>query len=1234
MKKITSFIFALLCLCSTAVWAQPADFGDPLITDASQLSSPFSDSSEGQNIGYLCDMDFGTHWHSDYHNAVAGDYHWLQIQLPEVMEGNMVLWIKRRGNNCANDHPSKAVLTGSLTSDFSVEIPIDTLVLGNAAAGLEFTTDTWTIPEPVKYIRFTPIDCQGTGAGFRKYWHAAEINLYQPGEYELYQKLMEDLLLTYDEYLWIEEEDFDEGFEIGNEPGKYSDRESALAFQNNLKRIDAILAEMVERPSNEEIKALVEETKMLYEKYRASKVEYSVPADGYYRIIANLDFYKNVETGEVDEFDTPITEKIYMKKSMYAKMDSTAAWHTLDLEDCRDVWYISRNADNTVNMYNAATEMGFKSSGYPVRMTLPENALTMKFDWAGREEVTYNGETKVRDIVYLRANEWSTNGTYMHMMSHSRGAGEGDNLTTWAATFEKGAPYDSDKGTSEWWLEPVSDEEAQALIEAYAPIKNHDVLVLNYKETLAKAEAAMAVAKDFYKEGLITRNDQFSCPMTHATDGNINNLLDGDPNTHWHTIYNVVNVSGVHFLDISFDEPIEGEMYAWIQRRGSGGSNDNPTMVSIYGSNDEASKENYVDFDNPGEMATAEDTMALRAKTIEGWELIADSLSTPWTNGVVDVYTDRFTLTTPYKYIRLVCEASQGPDYGTRGFFHMGGFQLYKPIGRPQIETMGEVGTAMQAELDFAANTADEELTIEDLNRLTAAYEAFKAILNDPTEMRNTVAKYKNYPEMLVIGDEPGFWSSDAEAVALTNAVLAANEYDKGGAYSQDKLNELTANIENAANAFMGAAKKISTDKWYRLRFPTEETYDKYGWSKGNTLNVTYDGGEYLFGALHGQYAAVAKYTDNEEYRGLIEVKENEEIREGDYMYFTELDNITNEDAALYRFIAIGDTAYIIQNKASGLYINIYGTNSTEITLSLDPTTFQVNAIGYGSMLMAGKSLAGAAKSNLHGKKANHRLVSWGSAEPSSNSGLWLETAGDVQDTPNTFYRDVQPGKIYATCHPAAVKPLDEEMALYTVAGTYTEGEDNFLALNKITETTAGVPFIGIVGTPEDFEKPEEGEEVAYNTYQFQQLGTGFAAQADSINGLVGTYAAMTAEKGTVVFLDNTAETAEDKIVEETDESGEVNYVSVSNRSVGAYKAYLKFGYTEADPAGTYDLVIQINGAPTIMDGIQNALESVAKNGTVYDMSGRQVKKNANLNDLKGLGRGIYILNGVKVMVK
>lgn len=1220
MKKITSLLFALVCLCNTAVWAQPTDFGDPLITDVSQLSSPFSDEAEGTDIGALIDFDPSTFWHSDWHGKVAGDYHWLQIELPEAMEGKMVLWIKRRTTD--NDHPSKAVITGSLTADFGMEIPIDTLELGNASSGQEFTTGTWVIPEPVRYIRFTPIDCGGS-AGFRKYWHAADINLYQPGEYELYQKLMSDFVTQYDAYLWGEDPN------IGTDPGQYTDKESFDAFLAILQQVNQIILEEIDRPSNEEIEALINQATEYWNAYQASKVEYTLPADGYYRIIANLDYYKTIDTGEVDEFGDPITQRIDgIKKSIYAKMDSLAAWHTLDLEDCRDVWYITRNEDNTVNMINAATEMGFYQMGSPVRMHIADSAKVMKIDWAGKEEVTFNGETKERDILYIRKDGDPTNGYYLHQLSHGRGTGEGDNLCVWNATYTMGAPYDSDKGTSEWFLEPVSNEEAQALIEAYAPIKNHDVLVIQYKDILSKAQAGMEVALEAYSQAYITKNEQFSSAVTEPNEGSLNNLLDADPGTFWHSAWSSGSrPMGTHFIDVTFDEPIEGTVHAWIQRRGTNGNDDNPILWNIYGSNDETSLESHADFDMEG--ATEDDW---RAQVVAGWEIIEDSVSTPWSSSAATVVTPDFNVTTPYKYMRFVCIGTTGPNgasYENRGYFHMGGFQIYKTIGTPQIEAMGEVGTTMQAEIEKGVNIADEDITIEDLNSLTAAYEAFKALLKDPTEMRNTVAQYKSYPDMLVVGEEPGTWDGDAEANALAEIITAANEYDKGGSYDQAKLDEYVAGIKAAAETFMKAAKGISTDKWYRFRFPTEETYTKYNWSNGNIIQNE----GYNIGNLWGQYVAVANFLSTGDYEGDpdIVVKENEEMREGDALYFTEMDDISNEDASLFRFIAIGDTAYIIQNKATGLYLNCKSTNNNDVSLSLNPTTFQVTPSGYGSILFAGKALDGTNKTNLHAQRADHRFVTWESAEPSSNSGLWLETAADVaDDVAASFYRSYIPGKIYASCNPTSVKTTSEEVGLYTVAGTYTEGEENFLALNKIAETKAGVPYIAIIGNPEDY---VESEEDLSETFEFQQIGDGFVAKADSINGLVGTYDGLTADKGMVVFVDNTAVTAEDKVVEETDEEGNTQYVSVSNRTVGRNSAYLKFGYAEADPAGTYDLVIKIDGTPTVV-GIQNALESVAKSGTVYDLSGRQVKKNATLNDLKGLGRGIYILNGVKVMVK
>ncbi len=1067
----------------------------------------------------------------------------------------MVLWILRRTSD--DDHPTKAILTGSLTADFLTEVPIATIELGNASSGMSYATDTWTIPEPVKFIRFTPIDCAGPNYGFRKFWHAAEINLYHPANFAVTNNMMMDLLNTYDAYLW------GESFNIGTNPGQYTDQASADAFLAILQTIDQIMKEEIERPSDVEIKAMIQQAKDYYAAYLTSLVEYTLPGDGYYRIIANLDYYTTVETGEVDENGNPVTERVYgVKKSMYSMLEGFGAWHTLDLTDCRDVWHISRNGDNTVNIINAATEMGFSQFGNPVYMSTDPAAIQfMRFEWVGNE----NGQ----DILYLKGYGQTD---VMHQLSHQRGAGTGDKLCTWSGTFNMGLPYESDKGTSEWYLEPVSNEEAQALIEAYAVVKDHDKMVMEYRNIQNQAKQDMLLANNAYKEAFITRNDQFSSSVTESSEGSLNNLLDDNAETFWHSAWSgekAGTIGGTHFLDVTLDEPIEGTVYAWIQRR-AGAENDHPISWNVYGSNDEAALQSEADF-------TSADNSTWREETIAGWTLVAEGLSTPYDVNISEVTTPEFNIPTPYKYLRFVCEESTGASYGTRGFFHMGGFQIFKTLGKTQLETMGEVGTTMIAEIEKGDAITDEAITLDDFNALKAAYEAFKALLKDPTTMRNTVAKYMTYADMLVIGTEPGFWASDAEAVALKTLITAANDYDKGGAYDQTKLDDYTSAIEAAAATFINAANKVSTDKWYRLRFPTEETYTKYGWSDGNILP---DEG-YIYGNLWGQYAAIATYTDDEEYKGLITVKETEEMREGDGLRFTELDNISNEDAALFRFVNIGDSAYIIQNKATGLYINCLEANSNDVTMSLTPTTFQANAVGYGSMLLAGKSLDGTSVTNLHAQRRDHRLVTWESAEPGSNSGLWLETADVTGDAANLFYRDYAPGVFNVVCDAIGVKAEEDgDINFYTVEGTYTEGETSFVALKKITETQPGVPYIAIVGTPEDY---VEGEEDYSEPYPFTALEGNFAPKAGVAGGLIGTYTALTAPTGSVVFVNNAAETAEDKVVDD----GNGNYVSVTNRAVAAGSGYLSFGYADADPSVGYDMLLAIDGTPTVTTEIE-----------------------------------------------
>ena len=174
MQKTPLFLLFFLCLMQYSLKVQSSQsYGNPLITKASQLSSPFSDSTEGTNIGALIDNDPNTYWHSDWHGQTTGNQHWVQIELAEPVSGLLTLYMHRR--NTSNDHPTKISVSGS--TDKKQWKNIATLTLPyQGFTGI--TTEPFAIRDAVKHIRLTVTDCYGSGASFRKFWHAAEIQLY------------------------------------------------------------------------------------------------------------------------------------------------------------------------------------------------------------------------------------------------------------------------------------------------------------------------------------------------------------------------------------------------------------------------------------------------------------------------------------------------------------------------------------------------------------------------------------------------------------------------------------------------------------------------------------------------------------------------------------------------------------------------------------------------------------------------------------------------------------------------------------------------------------------------------------------------------------------------------------------------------------------------------------------------------------------------------------------------
>ena len=146
-----------------------------LIDDASQLSSNASDQDEGRNIGALLDDNVGTFWHTDWHNRVQDDYHYLQVDFREPVSGVLALHMVRRQTD--NDHPIEMVVEASNdTRDWTYITHVN---LPYEGPGTETRSESFNLPMAYRYLRVAATNCTGSSNyGFRKYWHAAEFQIY------------------------------------------------------------------------------------------------------------------------------------------------------------------------------------------------------------------------------------------------------------------------------------------------------------------------------------------------------------------------------------------------------------------------------------------------------------------------------------------------------------------------------------------------------------------------------------------------------------------------------------------------------------------------------------------------------------------------------------------------------------------------------------------------------------------------------------------------------------------------------------------------------------------------------------------------------------------------------------------------------------------------------------------------------------------------------------------------
>ena len=879
-------------------------------------------------------------------------------------------------------------------------------------------------------------------------------------------------------------------FDRGTEIGQYNCSDEVYnAFVSNLQLALDILSEEVETPSVEEIYNIIKNIEDGYAAIIESLVKLTI-ADGNYRIISALEWTntERIATGQYDENDQEIFEEIttHPTKAMYATLEGKAMWANIDSTDCRYLWKMTNNAETGfIKMMNIATDGIVATCTQSTQATLAADSETeLAFQFIRRTE-----DGKV--IVTMKP---STGGNYafMHCGGHGGGTGKAGSILGWTAEAE----------ASQWILEPVSDQEVQELVEAYAPIKNHELMVAMFQDLITETEAAVAQAKDdqFITErsnGLITSTDQFSSPFTDPTEGNFANVLNEEPSTYWHSTWQEGNKQNHdHFFQVAFEEgqAVGGTIQCRMVRRNV--QNDHITNLGVFGTNDEG---------------------AVSSETEEGWTNLGSfDLSANASSGLA-VYSSPITIDGTYKYFRFYIDGTTN----NRGYGHFAFFQLYNLTidGNTQWSQMGEAATAIETALNTAKEVDLDEVGMTDYEALKAALDAFKAVLCDPSALAAAIEANKDIVDLVAFGEDPGFWKEGGEVNVLATTLLIAKSYLKSGSYTQAQLDAYTEDIKNGAQDIFAAANPVEEGKWYAIKFDSEANYDAHGWGKAGAINKT-------LGDLFDTYAAPANVVTEGEGDSQTSTLEGisslEDITIGQTVRFVNEDIISEVDQIAFRFIAQGDSAYVIQHK-SGLYLNGAG-RSINLTLGLTPAIFNVRAVGYGKVVIETRNLKGQryyadAPVYLHAANAGHSLVTWNNDNVASSSALYIE-AIDESDLNGTApfegnKMNVKPNSMIFMCYPTAFAVEGAEIFAYQGAFAEDEPVANLTnyAFNKVEQAEAGQPVLLVVGDPDRFNaEEEEPEEILVTT-----LGTSFAKDPQTTGGVHGTYAYEWVDEGTVV---------------------------------------------------------------------------------------------------------------------
>ena len=1103
------------------------------------------------------------------------------------------------------------------------------------------------------------------------------------GEADLYAEAFERLVIKYSEISSAQNgmliEELINGVNVGTEPGNYRKEyvDPFLALHAEVEQLMYDSEEDIENvkskfPTTEDLEAYTQKYTDAYNAVLSNKVPLALTgiAPGYYTINSMRTWYYAVkdttyftqEEADVynSEFGLTEGEDGYAKEgdikditdnyvpapikalcSLDQSGQAYLGWAELR-STTEFLWKVETvegkpTQYRLINMYQGKVFGGI-TTYTNAKLAEPTDTNTTAFDFnvKGIAPVTEKEVTSVN----IRATKHKEGG-YNYITATNTGSASGLTIG-WEGSSDE----------AQWYLEPVDEATAEQWMNGpEAQLKK----MIEHGDSICQAfPAQLKIAKDLVEPANVANAQTFTSPYHCPSEGSIAGLFDGKANTFWHANwagegygYAYSTTTGTNYFVVHDAEgSLDGNLCVTITRRNV--QNDHLTELTVYGTNDA--------YD-----ATADknNVIADGEEQYQWTEL--GVLNLPYGSSTETITSNAITFEGKYQYYKFVATATTTD----RGYFHMAEFKLtpateVKRYATTQYDVRKAEADALQSAVDAwkgagfnyenLALLQDETFISTHANLLSAA-QAWSAVFVDPTALRSAIAKAPGN-DLFVTGNNPGQWKEGTATPA--NVVAQAEAYNASGSYTPEQSQAWIDAINDAISNVYSLANPIEEGKWYRIKFPTEEMFDQWGWSKtyaqASTPSIT---NPYIYPAIFGKKMApgtsvalstqeVNKWGDAYMVTQYL-VEQADETLEGDGIYFFDNEEEFADGEDLFRFIKATDSTFMIQNKATGLFVR----SGYPARFSAAPTLFQQFAIGAGANVLYGRNVVGNADEGygyLYALATNNSLTTWNSTTLGSNAMLMIEEVEPVTEEPTSSYTiKMWPGKVYTYTMPVDVKVVkgataygasldvnenDTTVVLKSLAAFETIGhgtpfvliadnDGDYITANEMLETLKAEKMeeLGVTSLTDSIVALLRYEVDLAHMYVKMEHGTAIDSEIHSMLGLTGVMEGFTAKAGKAVVAK---------------ENGFAH--TTSDTEIAAYTAYFAtdFDATGADVQGTIHINISDEDIDT---GINDVLNKVAKNGNIYNAAGQIVGK-GNINTVNNLPAGIYIVNGVKVTKK